>query len=182
MSEENDAPPTEPAREADRYYGFLLFFMALASVAAPLFAEAGLGWTLFLSGLIGGIWLVLDRTPRGYSAAVIWSVVAFALGVHLTFHVLLGLYPLQLIVGLGFLVMGIAIGVFGMTRYSHSPGARLALGLSGLVSGLFGVAVLLVGPNVPIWSGGTTLGLMFAAFGAALEIGAAQKRARLRAS
>jgi uncharacterized membrane protein HdeD (DUF308 family) len=181
MTDENDAPPTEPAREADRYYGFLLFLLALVSVVAPLFAEAFLGWTLFLSGLIGGTWLFLDRTPRGYAAAATWSVVAFALGLHLTFHLLLGIFPLGLVIGLSFLIMGGAEAVFGMTRYSHSRGARIALGLAGVASGLFGVTTLIIWPNIPVWSGGATLGLMFAAFGAALELGAAQKRARLRA-
>jgi uncharacterized membrane protein HdeD (DUF308 family) len=181
MTEENDAPPNEPAREADRFYGLFLFLLAAASVVAPLFAEATLGWTLFLSGLIGGTWLWIDRTPRGYAAAVTWSLTALLLGLHLTFHLLLGFFPLGLVIGLSFLLMGVAEAVFGMTRYAHSRGARTVLGLAGAASGLFGVMTLILWPEIPVWSGGLTMGLMFAAFGAALEFGAAQTRARLRA-
>jgi len=181
MTDENDAPPTEPAREADRYYGFLLILLALMSAVAPLFADAFLGWSLFLAGLLGATWLFLDRTPRGYAAAATWTVVAFLLGVHLTFHLLLGFFPLGLVIGLSFLLMGVAEAVFGMTRYAHSRGARTVLGLAGAASGLFGVVTLIIWPQIPAWSGGTTLGLMFLALGVALELGAAQKRAQLRA-
>jgi len=181
MTEENDAPPTEPAREADRYYGFLLILLAIASATAPLFVEATLGWTLFLAGLVGGTWLVFDRTPRGYAAAVIWSATAFLLGLHLAFHFLLGIFPLGLVIGLSFLLMGVCEAVFGMTRFSHSRGARTTLGLGGAVSALFGVVTLVIWPNIPVWAGGAVVGSMFLAFGAALELGAAQKRAVLRA-
>ena len=68
----------EPSGEADRYYGFLLILLAIASATAPLFVEATLGWTLFLAGLVGGTWLVFDRTPDGLADRPTLSVVTDA--------------------------------------------------------------------------------------------------------
>ena len=181
MSKEAEVEPTEPAKRADRFYGAFLILLAIASAIAPLFAEATLAWTLLLAGLIGVSWLALDRTPRGFLAAVGWSLVALGLGLHLVFHVLLGVVPLGLTLGLGFVILGAAEILFGFERYPHSRGARLALVLGGAAAIAFGVAIPLAWPEIPDWAGGLTMGLMFAAFGIALEIGAARRRAKTAA-
>ena len=178
MSEETEVEPTEPAKQADRFYGAFLILLAIASAIAPLFAEATLAWTLLLAGLIGISWLALDRTPRGFLAAVGWSLVALGLGLHLVFHVLLGVISLGLTLGLGFVILGAAEIMFGFERYPHSKGAKLALVLGGAAAIAFGVAIPLAWPEIPNWAGGVTMGLMFAAFGIALEIGAARHRAK----
>jgi len=172
VSEEVEVEPTEPAKRADRFYGAFLILLAIASATAPLFAEATLGWTLLLAGLIGLTWLMLDRTPRGRRAAAGWSVIALALGLYLVFHILLDVIPLGLAIGAGFIILGLAEFLFGMERYSHSNGARIAMVLGGGVAFIFGVTVPFVWPGIPNWSGGATMGVMFAAFGAALELGA----------
>ena len=172
MSDNIDDVPTEPAKRADRFYGAFLILLAAASATAPLFAEATLGWTLLLSGLIGLTWLMLDRTPRGRVAAIGWSLVALALGLHLVFHILLGVIPLGLAIGVGFVALGAAEILFGLERYSHSIGARIAMVLGGVAAFAFGVSIPFTWPDIPNWAGGVTMGLMFAAFGVALELGA----------
>jgi hypothetical protein len=125
VSEEKEAEPSEPAKRADRFYGAFLILLAIASAVAPLFAEATLAWTLLLAGLIGISWLALDRTPRGFLAAVGWSLVAFGLGLHLVFHVLLNVISLDLTLGLGFIILGAAEILFGFERY---PGRQARAG------------------------------------------------------
>ena len=177
MSENIDDVPSEPAKRADRLYGAFLMVLAVASAAAPMFAEATLGWTLLLAGLIGLTWLMLDRTPRGRLAAFGWSLVALALGAHLVFHMLLGVIPLDLAICGGFILLGLAEALFGMERYAHSVGARVAMVLGGLVALAFGISIPLTWPNIPNWAGGATMGLMLAAFGVALELGAPWRHA-----
>lgn len=172
MSENIDDVPTEPAKRADRFYGAFLIVLAAASSVASLFPEATLGWTLLLAGLIGLTWLMLDRTPRGRLAAICWSLVALALGLHLVFHVLLGVIPLDYAIAGGFIILGVTETLFGLERYSHSVGARVAMVLGGVAALVFGVSVPLTWPDIPNWAGGVTMGLMFAAFGVALELGA----------
>jgi len=178
VSEDIEDVPTEPAKRADRFYGAFLLLLAVASVIAPLFAEATLAWTLLLAGVIGLSWLMLDRTPRGFVAAIGWSLVALGLGLHLVFHVLLGVISLGLTLGLGFIILGAAEILFGFERYPHSKGARTALVLGGAAAIAFGVSIPLIWPEIPNWAGGATMGLMFAAFGVALELGAARRRAK----
>jgi len=172
VSETIDDVPTEPAKRADRLYGAFLIVLAVASAVAPLFAEATLGWTLLLAGVIGLTWLMLDRTPSGRLVAFWWSLVALALGVHLVFHVLLGAIPLGLAISTGFIMLGLAEALFGLQRYSHSIGARIAMVLGGVAALAFGISIPLTWPDIPHWAGGATMGLMFAAFGVALELGA----------
>ena len=172
MSETTDDVPTEPAKRADRFYGAFLILLAAASAAAPLFAEATLGWTLLLSGLIGLTWLMLDRTPRGRIAAFCWALVAFALGLHLVFHILLDVIPLGLAISVGFVILGASEILFGLERYAHSLGARIAMVFGGAAAFVFGVSIPFTWPDIPSWAGGVTMGLMFAAFGVALELGA----------
>jgi uncharacterized membrane protein HdeD (DUF308 family) len=181
MTQSDDAEPSEPVRRADRSYGVVLILLGLVSAAAPFFVAATLAWTLFLAGLIAAVWLWLDRTPRGRLAAAIWSLVAFALGAHLVFHLFLGLIPLTLTLGIGFVLLGAAEIAFGLERYSHTNGARLALVLGGAAAVIFGICTALVWQDMPAWAAGVTVGLMFAAFGVALELGAAHHRAQLRA-
>ena len=182
MSDQSPSMLSEPARRADRFYGALLILLAIISATAPFFAEATLAWTLYFGGLIGDVWLLLDRSPRGFLAAAGWSLVAFGLGLHLGFHILLGMIPLGLTLGLGFVLLGAAEILFGVERYPQSRGARFALVLGGGVAVLFGVATPVAWPDIPSWAGGLTVGLMFAAFGVALELGAAKSRAKSRVS
>ncbi len=172
MIDNMDDVPTEPAKRADRLYGALLMLLALASALAPLFAEATLGWTLLLAGLLGLTWLMLDRTSSGRLAAFGWCVVALALGAHLVFHILLGVIPLSMAIFVGFIVLGFAEALFGMARYSHSVGARIAMVMGGVAALAFAASIPMTWPNIPSWAGGAAMGLMFAAFGVALELGA----------
>jgi hypothetical protein len=163
----------EQARAADRFYGFFLLLLALASAAAPLFVEATLAWTLFLAGLLGASWLALDRSPRGFAAAAGWSLVAFGMGCHLVFHAFLGVISLSLVLGLGFVLLGAAEILFGVERY-RPGGARYALVVGGAIAAGFGLSVPLLWPDLPNWGGGLAMAAMFTGFGAALLIGAAR--------
>jgi hypothetical protein len=160
------------ARGVDRLYGELLILLAVISVAAPLFVEATLAWTLFLAGLAGLWWIALDRTTRGLAAAAGWTLITLGLGFHLAFHAFLGVLPLGLTLGLGFVLLGIAELSLGAERYSRRPAARIALIAGGAIAVVFGLAVPVVWPDLPSWAGGATVATMFATFGAGLLIGA----------
>ena len=167
------------AREADRFYGVFLLALALASAAAPLFAEATLAWALFLAGLVGLSWLVFDRSPHGLVAAVGWTVVAGGLGYHLVFHALLDMSRLALTLGAGFVVLGGAEIAFGLQRYRRVRPARLVLLVGGGIAIAFGICTPLLWPNVPEWAGSATLAAMFAGFGLALLLGSFARPADL---
>jgi uncharacterized membrane protein HdeD (DUF308 family) len=159
------------AREADRFYGVFLILLAAASAAAPLFVEATLAWALFLAGLVGLSWLVLDRSSHGFIAAIGWTVLAGGLGYHLAFHALLDMSRLAMTLGVGFVVLGGAEIVFGLRRYRRVRPARLMLAIGGAVAIAFGVCTPLLWPSIPDWAGSVTVAAMFATFGLALLIG-----------
>jgi len=80
--------------------------------------------------------------------------------------------PLDYAIAGGFIILGVTETLFGLERYSHSIGARVAMVLGGVAAFVFGVSVPLTWPDIPNWAGGVTMGLMFVAFGVALELGA----------
>jgi len=180
VSDTRKISSTRLARGADRLYGELLIVLAVFSAAAPLFVEAALAWSLFLGGLAGLWWIALDRTPRGMVAAAGWAFITLGLGAHLTFHVGLGVLPLEVTLGLGFVLLGIAEVALGVERYRSRPWARFALTVGGAVAVAFGIALPFVWPNVPSWLGSTAMAVMYATFGVGLLIGDASGRARWR--
>ena len=91
---------------------------------------------------------------------------------HLVTHILLGVIPLALAIGGGFVILGVTEILFGLERYAHSVGARIAMVLGGVAALIFAVTALLTWPDMPNWAGGVAMGLMFVAFGVALELGA----------
>lgn len=167
------------AREADRFYGVFLLALAAASAVAPLFVEATLAWTLFLAGLVGLSWLVFDRSPHGFIAAIGWTVLAGGLGYHLAFHALLDMSRLAMTLGAGFVLLGGAEIVFGLQRYRRVRPARVVLMIGGLAAVAFGVCTPLLWPNVPDWAGSATIAAMLATFGAALLLGSRARPADL---
>lgn len=175
MSHPHLPSAAQQARAADRFYGFFLILLALASAAAPMFVEATLAWTLLLAGLVGLSWLAFDRSPRGFIAAAGWALVALGMGLHLVFHAFLGVISLGLVLGLGFVLLGAAEILFGVERYR--PGAaRLALIAGGAIAIGFGLSIPIIWPALPSWAGGDVMAVMFAGFGAALLIGAARAK------
>jgi len=170
--------PSALTREADRLYGELLLILAVLSAAAPLFVEATLAWSLLLAGVAGVWWLAVDRTPRGLLAGVAWALIAIGLGLHLSLHVMLSVVPLELALGLGFILLGVAELWLGIDRYRRRPAARLVTIAGGAVAVVFGVAAPLVWPSLPSWAGAVTVSLMFAGFGAGLLIGGSRRRRR----
>ena len=163
------------ARAADRFYGFFLLFLAMASAAAPLFVADTLAWTLFLAGVLGASWLVLDRSPRGFFAAAGWALVALGLGFHLVFHAFLGVISLSLVLGMGFVLLGGAEILFGIERF-RPGGARYSLIIGGVIAAAFGLSVPMMWPNLPDWAGSGAMAVMFAGFGIALLIGASRAK------
>lgn len=173
------SPRIRHTREADRFYGVFLIVLAVASAAAPLFVEATLAWALFLAGLVGLSWLVLDRSPHGFIAAIGWTVLAGALGYHLAFHALVDMGRLAFTLGAGFVLLGGAEIAFGLQRYRRVRPARLVLVIGGAAAIAFGVFTPLLWPNVPDWAGSATVAAMFGAFGLALLLGSTAKPADL---
>ena len=180
MNPDPDATTQQLATAADRFYGELLVILAAVSATAPFFAEATLAWTLLLAGLAGAWWVALDRTPRGLLAAAGWTLVAIGLGFHLAFHAFLGVVPLGLSLGGGFVLLGVAELSVGIWRYRRHTAARLALVVGGAAAVAFGVALPLAFPDIPSWAAAATIAVMFAAFGAALLIGSGAGRQRSR--
>ncbi|HXQ12270.1 MAG TPA: hypothetical protein VN805_14840 [Caulobacteraceae bacterium] len=169
---------TPLTREVDRLYGELLLVLAVLSAAAPLFVEATLAWSLLLTGVAGVWWIAIDRTLRGLLAGLAWALIALGLGLHLTFHFLLGALPLDIALGGGFLLLGIAELWFGLERFRRRPTARLVTVAGGAVAIVFGLSVPFAWPNLPSWAGAATVSLMLAGLGGGLLIGSARRRRR----
>ena len=176
MAPQKTAASTPLTREADRLYGELLIILAVLSAAAPLFVEATLAWSLLLTGVAGVWWIAIDRTPHGLLAGAAWALIALGLGLHLAFHILLGAFPLDIALGGGFLLLGIAELWFGLERFRRRPTARLVTIAGGAVAIVFGLSVPFVWPNLPTWAGAATVSLMLAGLGAGLLIGGARRR------
>ncbi|HLK25955.1 MAG TPA: hypothetical protein VKT30_14980 [Caulobacteraceae bacterium] len=168
--------PSPLTREADRLYGELLLILAILSAAAPLFVEATLAWSLLTAGIAGVWWIAVDRTPRGLLAGVAWAVIALALGLQLTFHLLIDVLPLDLALGGGFVLLGVAELWLGLERYRRRPAARIVMVVGGAVAVVFGVSAPLVWPSLPNWAGAATVALMMGGFGAGLLIGSLRLR------
>jgi hypothetical protein len=159
-------------RAADRLYGDLLLLLAVIALTAPLFVEATLAWELVLVGACGVWWVFLDRTARGLAAAIGWALLTLGLGLHLAFHVGLGILPLDATLCVAFILLGAAELWLGLARYRTRPFARVAL-IVGAASALaFGVSVPLLWPDLPPWAASVAVSLMFGTLGAALLIGA----------
>lgn len=180
MSDQRNLSSKRLARGADRLYGELLIALAAFSAAAPLFVEATLAWSLLLAGLAGLWWIGLDRTPRGMVAAAGWSFITLGLGAHLTFHVALGVAPLEVTLGLGFILLGFAELMLGIERYRRRSMARLASVAGGAVAVAFGIVFPFAWPDVPAWLAAVAVAGMFATFGVSLLVGDASERARRR--
>jgi uncharacterized membrane protein HdeD (DUF308 family) len=176
MSKLAFAIPRGVSREADRLYGELLILLGLLSLAAPFFVEATLAWSLFLAGVAGAWWWLLDRSPRGILAAAAWVLIALGLGLHLSFHILLGAIPLDLTLGGGFVLLGAAELLLGVERYRRRWAARLLMIAGGAAAIVFGVCVPIVWPAIPNWAGAVTIATMFIGFGAGLLLGDYQSR------
>ena len=181
MAPQDKGASTPLMREVDRLYGELLVILAVLSAAAPLFVEATLAWSLLLAGIAGVWWIAIDRTPRGLIAGAAWALIALGLGAHLTFHILLGALPLDIALGGGFLLLGIAELWLGLERYRRRPAARLVTVAGGAVAIVFGLSVPFVWPNLPAWAGALVVALTLGEFGAGLLIGGARRRRRAKA-
>ena len=168
--------PSGLTREADRLYGELLVILAVLSLAAPLFVEATLAWSLLVAGIAGVWWIAVDRTPRGFLAGAAWAVIALALGLHLTFHFLVGEIPIYFALGGGFLLLGVAELWLGVERHHRRPLARVVTLIGGGVAVGFGVALPFVMPNLPSWASAVVVSIMLGGFGAGLLIGSFRHR------
>jgi hypothetical protein len=167
------------ARDADRFYGAFLIILAVASAIAPLFVDATLAWALFLAGLVGLSWLLLDRSPHGLIAATGWTLLAGGLGYHLAFNELMDMTSLATTLGVGFVLLGGAEIIFGLQRYRRVRPARLALMAGGAIAVGFGIWAPLVWPGVHEWATSATIAAIFASFGLALLLGSNTRRANL---
>jgi uncharacterized membrane protein HdeD (DUF308 family) len=183
MAPQRDGASTPLTREIDRLYGELLVILAVLSAAAPLFVEATLAWSLLLTGVAGVWWIAIDRTMRGLCAAVAWALIALGLGLHLAFHIFLGVFPLGLALGGGFVLLGIAELWFGLERHRRRPTARLVTVAGGAAAIAFGLSVPFMWPDLPSWAGAATVSLMLGGLGAGLLIGGfRRRRAQARAA
>lgn len=166
------------ALAADRFYGVFLILLGLLSALAPAFGGAELAWGLSLAGLGGGCWLLLDRSPRGFFAAVGWVVLCLGLGLQLIWRTEVSMEQLALTLAGGFVLLGVAEIVFGLKRFKPHSAPRIALVAGGAAAAGFGVALSLALPTLPNWLAGAVLGLVFAGFGAAMLISAGRRKPR----
>lgn len=86
--------------------------------------------------------------------------------------------PLDIALGGGFLLLGIAELWFGFERFRRRPAARLVTTAGGAVAIVFGLCVPFVWPDLPSWAGAATVCLTLAGLGAGLLIGGARRRRR----
>jgi hypothetical protein len=160
------------ARKADRLYGELLVLLAVMSAFAPLFVGATLAWAMLLAGAAGLWWIGFDRTPHGLMAGAAWALIALGLGLHLTFHVLLDVVPLELTLGCGFVLLGLSEFILGLERYRPGRPARIAMMAGGGAAVLFGVMIPMIWPDIPSWAAAGALSIVLGTFGVAVLIGA----------
>ncbi len=179
IGEDGNQPEMEArAQAADRFYGVFLLVLAFVSLIAPAFGGAVLAWALTLAGITGGCWLLLDRSPRGFFAAIGWALVSLALGLQLVMPGTLPVDILALTLTLGFVTLGLAEIVFGLRRFRPHSAPRLTLILGGAAAIVFGAALSWAAPALPAWLAGAVLGLVFASFGLAVLFGSKRRRAK----
>jgi uncharacterized membrane protein HdeD (DUF308 family) len=166
------------ALAADRFYGVFLLLAGALCAMAPAFGGSILAWAMSLAGLAGGCWLLLDRSPRGFLAAVGWVVLCLGLGLQLVWHADVSMEQLAFTLTAGFVLLGAAEIVFGLKRFRPHSAPRIMLVAAGAAAAAFGVALSLALPALPNWLAGAVLGVVFAGFGAAVLIGARRRKPR----
>jgi uncharacterized membrane protein HdeD (DUF308 family) len=124
--------------------GALSIALGIAALAYPF--AASLTATLFVAWsfvIMGGVQVVAALRAESTGAKIVGillGIIAVIVGIHIIGEPLRGLLSLTFIAGILFLVSGAFKLVFGL--FNFTGGARLALILSGLVSGVLGLMVL----------------------------------------
>jgi uncharacterized membrane protein HdeD (DUF308 family) len=154
--------------------GLLLTVFGVLAIALPLIASLTitlmLGWFLLISGIFGLVLTFWARATPGFWWGLVSAVLAIATGIILLAQPVQGAISLTLLLGIYFLVEGIASIMYGVGHRSVVSrwGWLVAAGLIDIALGLFiiaglpgsaGIALgILVGINLVI--GGSSLTAM----------------------
>lgn len=148
-------------------FGIVSVLLGIAAIIFPFVAalaiEQIIGWILVISGLVGVAHGFQGKHLRTQSLSVISSVFALGIGVMLVVFPGLGILSLSVLVALFFIASGISR--IAMAWRLRPLDRWLWLMLSGLLSLLFALLLLVLGPGPATWVIGILLGFDLLASG-----------------
>lgn len=156
-------------RSRFRNIGIVLIVLGALAILFPLIfsvvAKVALGWIFLLTG---AALLFHAFQVRGWQSAIWSGVIAalhLALGVYLAFFALTGLVGLTLLVGIVFMLQGVAEGLIAS---QHRPAKGWGwLAANGVVSAALGILLIAGLPGTALWAIGVLLGVNFISSGMA---------------
>jgi uncharacterized membrane protein HdeD (DUF308 family) len=174
MTDHHTNPPTDLAEAVRqnagrfRWLGVALIVIGVLAILFPLVASIAakvmLGWFLLVTGALV-LWHAFQAA--GWRPAVLSGLIGLlqlAAGVYLAFFPLTGLIGLTALLAALFVVQG---GMELGLSWQHRPGHGRAdkgwiwLGLSGVVSLVLGILLILGLPGTALWALGLILGINF---------------------
>ncbi len=149
------------ARARFRRVGYVLIAIGVLAILFPLVASVAakvfIGWVFLISGAVV---LYHAFQSRDWGAALfsgLIGVLQLAVGVYLAFFALTGLVALTLLMAAVFLLQG---GIEVVIGLQHRPGIGWGwMTISGAVSGLLGLLLIVGLPDTALWAIGLMLGL-----------------------
>lgn len=174
MTDHHTNPPTDLAEAVRqnasrfRWLGIALIVLGVLAILFPLVASIAakvmLGWFLLVTGALM-LWHAFQAA--GWRPALLSGLIGLlqlAAGVYLAFFPLTGLIGLTALLAVLFVVQG---GMELGLSWQHRPGhgrddnGWIWLGLSGVVSLVLGVLLILGLPGTALWALGLILGINF---------------------
>ena len=150
--------------------GIISLLLGIAAIAFPLIAalavELLIGWILVISGISGFIHALRTSRWRGFHLSLLSSLVAFLIGLLLVLLPRSGILSLALLAALFFMVNGILRTVLAIRLRPLDQWPWLLL--SGILSILMSLLVLLLWPEAAGWVIGILLGIDLIFSGATL--------------
>ena len=148
-------------------FGIVSVMLGVAAIIFPFVAalaiEQIIGWILVISGLVGVAHGFQGKHLRTQSLSVISSIFALGIGVMLVVFPGVGILSLAVLVALFFIASGISR--IAMAWRLRPLDRWLWLMLSGLLSLLFALLLLALGPGPATWVIGILLGFDLLASG-----------------
>lgn len=131
-------------RMVSGFYGILMIICGIAALALPVASTLAVvlvvGIALIAGGLIGFFASFSEPSGSGKWLNMLWSVLAFGIGVWMVMHPGIGAVSLTMVVGVMLVVRG-ATSLF-MAFDSNFGSSRIWLGLGGAVGIVLGGIVL----------------------------------------
>ncbi|HKL52583.1 MAG TPA: HdeD family acid-resistance protein [Wenzhouxiangellaceae bacterium] len=149
--------------------GVISIILGIAALVFPWWATLGVelvfGFFLLIVGVLELIRVAFDRPPGGIALSVIFGILAIVAGGLLLTYPLQGVVTLTLVLAFFFLLGGIFKTAAAWTL-PPGPGRRWLL-ISGVISLVLALIVLVALPESAFWLLGVLLGIDLIFFGAA---------------